>query len=398
MSKTGYQILISVTLSLIMFAWVNTSLAQGVSVDFNMQKTITEDPENYFFSGLFSANVDDEQNIYLSDVTQQAVFKVDENGDYIDTIVESGSGPGEVNSIYSVMVDKAMDELIIADRQNARISRLDLKGDELSAFTFNPSDMNMAVGMAEFSNGNHLLLFSVSNTQSLRSEKGVDTFFHVYNLESEKRLLSIGDREQLLDHLGYSDGIAGLQTTLNIGSVRLINDGQLLFAPFVYGEVILKYSRENDADWNLSNSISGDSLSRKAAINFDFDDYISNRQSYNDETNRFISTTMGSIGNSAGLINYYSGGIYQTSDYVVHFYISEDDYKDTFRHTLNAELFDEDLNFLSSHRIYEGEAGELLASGVTDMDSRGNFYIPVRHLSQPEKNRAMVFELVIKEF
>lgn len=391
----GPAILISFVFSFIISLGLSPTYAQELSVDLHVKKSIMEDPANYFLSGLISVKVDDDFNMYLSDYSQRVVFKVDSSGNYIDTVVQSGKGPGEVNSIYSVMVDKAKDEIIIADRQNARISRLDLQGNELAAVKVNSSNNNIPVGMAEFTNGNYLLLFPVSSTQNLRVEKGVDTLFHVYNLESGERLQSIGDRGQILDSLGYSDGVAAKQTTLNIGSAKLINENQLLYAPSVYNGLILRYNRENDGNWYLSHSIRGDSMSRKEAINFDFDDYINNRQTYNDETNRFISTTMGSIGNAARLINYYSGGIYQTSDYVLHFYISADDYEDTFRHTLYVEIFDEDLNFLGSHPIYEGQVGELISGGITDMDSEGKFYMPIRHLSKPERNRALVFELEI---
>jgi hypothetical protein len=39
----------------------------------------------------------------------------------------------------------------------------------------------------------------------------------------------------------------------------------------------------------------------------------------------------------------------------------------------------------------------MIMGGVTDRDNEGNFYIPVRHLSEEEGNKALVFELEIDE-
>ncbi|WP_340105503.1 6-bladed beta-propeller [Rhodohalobacter sp. 8-1] len=374
-----------------------TSFAQELSVDFHEKKSITEDPDNFFLSALISVNVDNDFNMYLSDYSQNVVLKVDSTGNYIDTIVKNGSGPGEVNSIYSVMVDKRLSNVIIADRLNARISKLDLNGNEMQAITINPSENNIPVAMTKFTDGNYLFLFSLSPKQNLRSIKGIDTFFHIYNLDAGERTQSFGDRENLLDSLSYSNGIAAAFTSSRIGSVKLLSDDQLLYAPYVYGGTMLKHRKDDEGDWKLSRKVTGNSLSRQVAIDFNFEDYLDNRKAYRDKTPRNISTSMGEGKNAAGIINYYSGGIYQTSDYIMHFYISEDEFEDTFRHTLHVELFDDELNFLSSHTLYEGQVGEILAGGVTDMDSEGNFYMPVRHLSQPEKNRAMVFKLEITE-
>lgn len=393
----GSASLIFVTLLLFISFGVTTSFAQELTVDFHEKKSITEDPDNFFLSALISVNVDNDFNMYLSDYSQNAVLKVDSSGSYIDTVVKNGSGPGEVNSIYSVMVDKRLSNLIIADRQNARISKLDLSGNELEAMKILPSESNMPVAMTNFPAGNYLFLFSLSPSQNLRSLKGIDTFFHIYNLDTGERTQSFGDRMQILDSLSYSNGIAAASTESRVGSATLLSENQMLYAPHVYGGIMLEYRRDDDGEWSLSGNVLGTSLSRQIAIDFDFEDYMENRQSYREETTRNISASMGSGKNAAGIINYYSGGIYQTSDHVMHFYISEDEFEDTFQHTLHVELFDDDLNFLNSHILYEGQVGEILAGGVTDMDSIGNFYMPVRHLSQPEKNRAMVFELEITE-
>ncbi|NBC65444.1 MAG: 6-bladed beta-propeller [Bacteroidetes bacterium] len=310
-------ILIISLLTLLLFPGI--LFAQRPTVEFHVKTSITEDQKNFFLGGLLSVTVDENSNIYLTDIFQNSVFKLDSDGVFIDEIVRSGRGPGEVNSIYSVYLDRDKSEFIVADRQNRRMSRLDLDGNEVSSVLLNPNNMNTPVSIEKYDKDLYLFLFSISPMQNLGAVDGVDSFFHVYNLENDERIESFGDRETILESLNYTEGIARARTTLEIGTVELINEDHLLYAPYVYGGKLLSFKKDDEGRWDLSRIIEGSALTREPVIDYDFEEYQRDRQSFEEETPRMAHFVMGSLANAAGLVNYVSGGIYSTSEYILHF-------------------------------------------------------------------------------
>ena len=79
--------------------------------------------------------VDDEENIYISDRSDQAIKVFDKRGQYLKTIGAQGGGPGEFKSIgnMDVLPDG---RLFVMDYRSRRASIFDSEGEFLTSFNF----------------------------------------------------------------------------------------------------------------------------------------------------------------------------------------------------------------------------------------------------------------------
>lgn len=77
---------------------------------------------------------DSKDNIYISDgYINSRVAKYDRWGNWVGSFGEPGSGPGQFNTLHSMVID-AQDRIYIADRGNRRIQVLDTSGKVLNIF------------------------------------------------------------------------------------------------------------------------------------------------------------------------------------------------------------------------------------------------------------------------
>jgi hypothetical protein len=77
---------------------------------------------------------DSHDNIYISDgYVNSRVAKYDRYGNWTGSVGEPGTGPGQFNTLHSIVID-AQDRIYIADRGNRRIQVLDTSGKVLNIF------------------------------------------------------------------------------------------------------------------------------------------------------------------------------------------------------------------------------------------------------------------------
>ncbi len=92
---------------------------------------------------------DSADNIYVSDgYINSRVAMYDKDGNWVGSFGEPGSGPGQFNTLHSMVIDN-QDRIYIADRGNRRIQVLDLKGNMLSILHIDvpaPSNAPVAIG------------------------------------------------------------------------------------------------------------------------------------------------------------------------------------------------------------------------------------------------------------
>ena len=383
--------------SLLLLLMPVTLSAQSIDLNIHKKSVIKEDKSNFLIGRLAGIQTDSNLNIYLFDTIQKSVIKLDKTGKFQEEIVRSGRGPGEVSSIYSYFLNKDSGEILIADRENMRLNVLDLKGNEIRTIPMHPNKMNVPLEIKAYSRNKYLMLFSLSPGQSLRRIEDIDSFFHLFDINSGKRLYSFGERTAILDSLRLGNGIAAKQTTFKIGSVLIQDENRLIYAPYVYNGKFLQFRKDPNQRWSIKKIYKGENLQRPASIELDFEDYRENRRKYKNEYARNIFSSVGSMGNAAGLINYRSANLSEISnDYILHMYVAEyeSEYEDSFYHVLMGELFDRNMNYLLTRKLMRGKEGEIFYK-VDDKDKEGNYYLTVSHLKNPISDYVIQFSIEI---
>jgi len=231
-------------------------------------------------------------------------------------------------------------------------------------------------------------LFSLSPAQTLRQAKGVDDFFHIFDLNQNKRLYSFGDRELIQEKLGYEEGGAASLTRIYMGDIIFQDNKTLIYAPHVYNGTVLKFKKTSDKNWEYASKIKGKEWSRPSFVDLE---YKQDKDEY--DTGRNIFRTVGSSGNTAGILNSRSVGLFKMTDNkIVHFTVTETEADHTFKQELHAEIFDQNLNYLGSDKLFEAGKEEVL----WNVNSKANsdiFYLAIE--SSGYKARGLEFVLDI---
>jgi hypothetical protein len=86
--------------------------------------------EEYMFQDIQNLAVDDEENIYVSDMKAAHIQVFDKNGDYVRTIGRRGQGPGELQAPIDI---KALPQgvLVVNDAGQLRLNFFSLNGEHL---------------------------------------------------------------------------------------------------------------------------------------------------------------------------------------------------------------------------------------------------------------------------
>lgn len=326
-----------------------------------------ESEGDFYLATLIGIGRDEQNNIYLFDEAQSRIHKLDPEGNFIESLLRPGRGPGEVYAFSSFDVAS---NIIVADNQNFAIKRFDLSGEQIDQFIYHPDDMETPRNMIKIDEDKYLMLFSLSENQALRVFGGVDELFHIYNIQNEERVFSFGGRETILDELGYESDVAKSFTTLNVGDALLLEDAKLLYAPYIYNGQLFLYNVD----------IEGKEAEKKRVIRgrvHDISPAIDFEDNEQEQTTRdVVSSTI--YGEVAGLINIRNLGIHRTSDgTIVSFYAKQHETADSFYETMHVDIFDSDLNFIGSDQIKEADPGAFLGN-VDAVDELDRFYMTVR--------------------
>ena len=92
---------------------------------------------------------DSRDNVYISDgYVNSRIAKFDKDGNWVGSFGEPGSGPGQLNTPHSIVID-SQNRIYVADRGNARIQVFDTSGALLKTFKIDvpvPADAPAAIG------------------------------------------------------------------------------------------------------------------------------------------------------------------------------------------------------------------------------------------------------------
>lgn len=92
-----------------------------------------EDDDNYIFWEPTGFDIDENGNVYILDTRNGRIQKFDDNGRYLNTIGQRGSGPGELK--YPVSIRISDTKMFVYDPGNVRISTFTLEGKVIDSVT-----------------------------------------------------------------------------------------------------------------------------------------------------------------------------------------------------------------------------------------------------------------------
>lgn len=370
--------------------------SQNLEIKFQERAHINDDEKGYLIAALTGVATDNDKNIYLFDFGQNVVHKLDPRGNFIDTIIRSGRGPGEIYSLYSYALDKEKEEIFIADGRNLRLLVTDLSGKELRSKIVDRSSTNVPMDANVLDDSTYAFTYSIGAYQSLRSEEGVDSLLHFHDSETLERTYSILDRISFHKDAGLGTPEERVINTHQVGEILFVDDSTLLLSPHIYAKRIMMYKRK-DAGWKLHRTIKNEDLYTgfQPFTSIDFEDYRANRLKYIEEMGMNVVSTSSPDGNAAGMINLRSAGMFQSGDNrILNFIVVEERSENTFRGKLYAEVYDRNLNRIASQPIFESEPGQILYK-VSERDVEGNYYLIILR----PRNNSMVlkFDLELVE-
>lgn len=181
-------------------------------------------------------------NIVVADGLAFGLKVFDQTGDYLHTIGSRGRGPGEIQNITGMAVVPGGD-VLVADWRNARISRFKSDGRIASSVAF--SALQYVREFIPIAGG------YIIPVQPLDSEAGADYLFHVFDPSLERRLSSFGSKD-----LFYSgdDSFVRVLGRLDVGSMAILSDETMLYAPRFYEGTAYLFSRAT-SKWTLEREV-----------------------------------------------------------------------------------------------------------------------------------------------
>lgn len=106
-------------------------------ISFELEEDLSignEDDENFVFFGAFDLAVDQDGNIYVSELKNVRVQKFDRDGNYLLSIGRKGQGPGEYEQPSHLFYDESKGNMCVQDRREIVI--FDRNGDYLNTVFF----------------------------------------------------------------------------------------------------------------------------------------------------------------------------------------------------------------------------------------------------------------------
>lgn len=178
--------------------------------------------------------------IFIFDSRQSKFHVYDNSGSWLRSFGQLGSGPGDFGQISTIYIDN-YDRLLVADRENARISIFNSEGQLLDTKLIQgintirsirqmPDDKYLISGVAR-ENLVHILDESLQDIES--SFITTDEFTEV---EEEQKLQWIRSQS---------------------GKAHPINDSLIVFTPFNYQGRLFLYRKDEAGKWNLVDKIHG---------------------------------------------------------------------------------------------------------------------------------------------
>ena len=194
----------------------------------------TSAPSEYLFGAPRFVVTDSKNHIYVADESVMNIRVFDSSGRYVRTIGRRGQGPLEFLSFRALAINH-QDELIVLDRNNARITRFTPEGVIIAT---HPVGISTVSRIRPFRAG-YLVL---NNNTGL--SLNVDFFFRGYNASFEEQGVKFARADEVID---TNEVFEQLSFATDPGSFVFWKD-DILFAPSLYNGIIHRY-HEKDARW-----------------------------------------------------------------------------------------------------------------------------------------------------
>jgi hypothetical protein len=91
---------------------------------------------DYAFNGIITLTVDSQDNIFVLDYKDSHIKVFDKTGKYLRTIGREGQGPGELNGLRSVAVDRVSGLLFTLELSGRRVSCFDTQGKFIKSMSY----------------------------------------------------------------------------------------------------------------------------------------------------------------------------------------------------------------------------------------------------------------------
>jgi hypothetical protein len=91
---------------------------------------------DYAFNGIITLTVDGQDNIFVLDYKDSHIKVFDKTGKYLRTIGRKGQGPGELNGVRSVAIERSSGMLFVLEMGSRRVSCFDVQGKFLKSLPF----------------------------------------------------------------------------------------------------------------------------------------------------------------------------------------------------------------------------------------------------------------------
>lgn len=302
----------------------------------------SEAPDHEIFRSVTHVEVDDQGWMYVVNSGEFSIRVYDDNGDFQSGFGSQGSGPGEFQTISSLLID-SHNRLLIVDSNLARVTAYSLDGDFLSTWPL-PS-ITRVHQIAELSDSKFALVGQHN-----------DKMVHITDDEFSTIEVSFMPVQDLLTSNEREERVV-LQ--FFPGTIAVLPDLSIAYAPALYGGELFVFSPIQEGDWNLTRTIEGESFHIQPASFTAFD-----------QADRVdLPITFPEEGRYAAQFHSFSQGIFSNGDLLVHY---------SFQESNEGEL-----ELRSEHFTMDGEQTgtvsidkmESLSVSVLNLDDQDNLYL-----------------------
>jgi hypothetical protein len=153
---------------------------------FKLEKSINLEYNDSSIIGQLSLKVDAEDNLFVLDITQDAVLKFDSNGYFLNRIFSKGEGPGEILKPIWITFDNS-NNIYIIDEDKLKVKKYNSRGTYLSEFKTSQQVRSMIIN-----SHNDLFFEYYSDTAAIAKYSSggilINTFGNIPNLLLENKI------------------------------------------------------------------------------------------------------------------------------------------------------------------------------------------------------------------
>lgn len=184
--------------------------------------------------------VNSEGHIFIFTGQDSKFHIYDQDGKWIKSFGSSGAGPGEFEQVSTIYID-SRDRLVVADRENGRISILDNQGTLVT--TSSSGGINTIQSIREMPDGRFI-------TTGQRNE----SLIHIFDSEFSSIQSSFSTVEEFMNTERESEKQWIMRQA---GQAHPWSEGRIAFVPANYQGVIYLYEEKGINDWHLVEKIDG---------------------------------------------------------------------------------------------------------------------------------------------